>query len=109
MTTETEAAMTQEWTQRNTKESVETSVKLTNAPDITWRRVPKKGRPHNVTGRPYNIRFSFTRYDHGPWLPSITIYAQRPGMIVGDFFRPDQLVDVPQWLTDLIANATPAE
>lgn len=96
------------WDATRTTARVEKSVDLADAPDITWLRVPKKGAPRNVSGRPYAIRFSFTRHDDGPWLPSITIYAQRPESIVGDFFSPEKVADAPQWLTDLIESATPA-
>ncbi|GIM88763.1 hypothetical protein [Paractinoplanes toevensis] len=86
-------------------ETVERSVKLTDAPDITWKRKAKYGPAH---GRPYSIRFKFTRYGNGPWIPDITIYAQRPGIPVGDWFSPRAVIDMPEWLADLITEATPA-
>ena len=95
---------TWEPTQHRTLETVETSVKLDGAPDITWER---KSRHAPGRGRPYTIRFQFTRHNGGPWQSSITIYAQRPDGIVGDWFSPEKVLNSPQWLTDLIAQATP--
>lgn len=97
--------ITTAWAPTRTKETVEKSVKLTDAPDISWQRKAKHGPGH---GRPYSIRFEFVRYDGGPWLGSVRIYAQRPESIVGDFFSPDKVIDPPQWLTDLIEQAHPA-
>jgi hypothetical protein len=87
------------------KETVETSVELADAPDITWRRKAKYGP---ASGKPYSIRFSFVRYDGGAWQGAVTIYAQRQGIPIGDWFSPGDVIDPPQWLTDLIAEATPA-
>lgn len=92
------------WGPIRTKETVEKSVDLTDAPDITWQRKTKRGPGY---GRPYSIRFEFVRYDSGPWISSVTIYAQRPESIVGDFFSPDKVINPPQWLTDLIEQAAP--
>lgn len=91
-------------TVRVVTERVEKSVKLTDAPDITWQRKAKYGPGK---GRPYSIRLEFVRCDGGPWRSDITIYAQRPEAICGDWFNPDKVIDPPQWLTDLIASAHP--
>ncbi len=104
MTVET---MTQQWgpvTHRKT-EIVDRDVKLVDAPDITYLR-RKTGSC--VTGRPYSINFRFGRVHDGPWTPTITIYALRPGSLVGDSFAPDKVADMPDWLADLITEATPA-
>jgi hypothetical protein len=98
------AGITQEWAPTTTYQRVETKVKLTDAPDITWRRKAKYGPGR---GRPYSIRFEFTRRDGGPWLSNITIYAQRPEGIIGDWFSPEKVYNPPQWLTDIIASASP--
>lgn len=100
------ATMTATWgnTVHVVTEKVEKSVKLADAPDISWRR---KARYGPGKGRPYSIRFEFVRYDGGPWRSNITIYAQRPEAICGDWFSPDKVIDPPQWLTDLLASAHP--
>lgn len=92
--------MTVEWKSRTRKvtEVVESSVELTDAPDIT-----ANGGPC----RPYSIRARFTRFNGGPWQPEITIYAMFPGHVVGGYFGPDKVYMPPQWLTDLIAEAAP--
>jgi hypothetical protein len=79
-------------------EVVETSVKIKDAPSITWNGGPC---------RPYTIMFRHTRYDGGPWQSSVTIYALRPEAVVGNWFSPDQVYMPPQWLTDLIGQGGP--
>ena len=66
-------------------ESVDKSVKLTDAPDITWQRKAKYGPGR---GRPYSIRFEFRRHNGGPWRSEITIYAKRPAAICGERLFP---------------------
>ena len=94
--------MKQEWEPTRVCETVEKAVNLTDAPNITWRGGPC---------RPYAIRFRFERYGGkgGPWRSYITIYAMRPGGIVGNWFSPSAVYMPPEWLTDLIAAATPAD
>lgn len=99
--------MTQQWDPvlHEKTETVERSVKLTGAPDISWQRKPKYGPGR---GRPYSIHFKFVRRGDGPWFPEVTIYAQRPESLVGDWFSPAGVIDMPEWLADLITEATPA-
>lgn len=100
-------AMTQQWgpVLHEKTETVERDVKLDGAPNIRWRRKAKYGPGE---GRPYSIHFKFVRNSDGPWFPEITIYAQRPEAIVGDWFSPSMVIDMPEWLADLITEATPA-
>lgn len=101
------ATMTATWgnTVHVVTEKVEKSVKLADAPDITW--ASKANRLHRRSGRPYSVRFYYMRSNGGPWQSEITIYALRPESLVGDFFPPDKVIDPPQWLTDLIDSAHP--
>jgi len=78
-----------------------------DSPDVTWLRKPKKGREHPVTGRLVSITFEFSRYGGGPWIGRHTLYAERPGSIIRDFFGPDRVIDMPPWLTDLVDGAMP--
>lgn len=99
--------MTQQWgpvTHEN-REIVDRDVRLADAPNIRYHR-----RKSNsvVEGRPYSINFRFVRFNHGAWHSTITIYALRTGSLVGDPFTPDKVVDMPEWLADLITEATPA-
>ncbi len=49
---------------------------------------------------------------YGPvaaWQVNVTVYAMRQGDAIGSHFGPERIADVPQWLTDLIDDATPKE
>ncbi len=92
------ATMSVEWAPTRRKETVEKSVDLTGAPDIIALGGPLQ---------PKAIRFIFTRHGGGAWHAQVTIYAQRREALVCDFFSPDKVYRAPQWLTDLIASATP--
>jgi hypothetical protein len=85
---------------------VETEVKLANAPDLRY-----DGNSYI----PYNVSFDFRRTGSGPWRAAlITIYATKryPGgwtALVGSCLYPNRLDEVPDWLADIIARATPTE
>lgn len=80
-------------------ESVDKTVDLTGAPQIT-----AKGGPC----RPVTIIFHFVRFKPGgEWTAQITIYASQQYRHDRIFFKPADVHQVPQWLTELIANATP--
>jgi hypothetical protein len=102
------ASIATDWapSQRRRRETVETSVKLTDAPNITWRQKEKYGP---ATGQPYSIRFGFSWEGDGPWCSDITIYALKPGTCVGHWFSPREVIDMPQWLADIIDEATPTD
>ncbi len=85
---------------RNVVETVDSTLALTGAPEITY-----KGRQV----RPAATIFEFRRVNGGPWQSRITIYADKPGSLVRAFFSPDDVYRAPQWLTDLIDAATPKD
>jgi len=99
---DTETTIVEQWkpTDRQISERVEKSVDLVGAPTVT-----ADGAPCT----PVSIRFLFLRTNGGPWRSQITIYADKPGSLVRKFFRPAAVHQPPQWLTDLIARATPEE
>jgi hypothetical protein len=86
-------------------ETIEKSVRLDNAPDITWK--PGKRRSGG-TCRPYSIVFKYVRFNGGPWRSTVAIYALRTGHIVGSCFPPAEVYQPPQWLTSLIERSSPA-
>lgn len=85
-----------------TTETIEKSIRLFGAPDITWRR--KHGM---MTGQPYSIRLHFSRLGDAPWVAQVTIYAATPSSVIGDWFSPRSVVDMPTWLAGLIADQAP--
>ncbi len=94
--------MTVEWEKnaRNVVETVDKTLRLTGAPEIT-----ANGRQV----RPAAIIFEFRRLNGGPWRSKVTIYADKPGSLVRAFFSPDKVYRAPQWLINLIDSATPEE
>jgi hypothetical protein len=92
-------AMTQAWepTRSRVTEVVDKKVKLTDAPEISIGR---------KTVTPASTTFKFTRIDGGPWDADVLVYADLPGSLIRTYFRPAEYA-LPQWLTDLIADATP--
>ena len=85
---------------RNVTETVDKTLRITGAPEITY-----KGRQV----RPAAIIFEFRRLNGGPWRSKVTIYADKPGSLVRAFFSPDKVYMAPQWLTDLVDDATPKD
>jgi uncharacterized membrane protein len=85
---------------RNVTETVDKTLRLSGAPEIT-----ANGRQV----RPAAIIFEFRRLNGGPWRSKVTIYADQPYSDIRAFFSPDEVYRAPQWLTDLIDDATPKE
>jgi hypothetical protein len=88
-------------------ESVDKTVRLSGVPPITVRGDRSKRLKGGEYGV-YSIKFRFVRFaPNADWQTTVTIYAQSQGDIVGAFFKPEDVVDAPQWLADVIASATP--
>ncbi len=99
MTTDT-MTLTWEKNAHNVVETVDKTLALTGAPEITY-----KGRQV----RPAAIIFEFRRVNGGPWQSKVTIYADQQYSDIRAFFSPEKVYRAPQWLTDLIADATPKD
>lgn len=105
--TDTALAMTAEWgdTVHRYRETVEVSVKVTGVPDVKSRETGKHYAPYSV--RIVHVRFGAD----SAWNADATIYGHKVGGsgLVGTPLVLHQLAEVPQWLTDLIEQATPKD
>lgn len=87
-----------------TRHRVESRVELVNAPDI---------QANGNTYSPYTISFVFRRTADSAWASEVVIYCQPylPGgakSLRSGYLHPKQLSEIPGWLADIIARATPS-
>lgn len=102
-----EQAMTVVWGDavHRYRETVEVSVKVAGVPDI----MSRKTRRHYA---PYSVRIVHVRFGaDSRWNADATVYGHKVGGsgLVGTPLVLSQLDEIPQWLTDLIEQATPKD
>jgi hypothetical protein len=86
-------------------ESTEVSVKVAGVANVQSRDTKRWYEPYSVLIK--HTRFSAQQ----PWIAEARVHGHKVGgsRLVGTDLTLNQLVDVPQWLTDLIEQAAPKE